>query len=506
MPILTKIVSSLLSARLRAIDRFKRNPIEVQHNQFVKLVQNLAATPYGVACNIEAKSSLADFQKNIPVNEYDNLRPTIEEMVADGQNRLWTSPARWYAKSSGTTSERSKFIPISSESLYNCHYRGTRDVVALHLASYPSSNIFSGKTLTLGGSHKLEGSCGAMVGDLSAILIENTPFVASFKRAPSKEIALMPDFEAKVAAICKTAASSNITAFAGVPSWNLVLLNAILDYTGKSNIYEVWPNIELFMHGGVSFLPYREIFEKIIPSPKMKYIETYNASEGFFAIQDNPADSAMLLMLDYEVFYEFLEVDKLDSLQDVVSLEGVRLGVNYAMMISTSGGLWRYLIGDTVQFTSLEPYRIKITGRTKQFINVFGEELMVDNAERAVAEASAVSSCVVRNYTVAPIFMQEKSKGGHQWLIEFEKEPADYVLFANTLDAALRRVNSDYDAKRTNNSTLDPPKIVYLKSGSFYEWMRSNGKLGGQHKIPRLSSSRKYVDELLAQGGLSGLI
>lgn len=496
MSLLTKAVSLTLGGRLRAIDRFMREPAQVQREQFDTLLRSLVRTPFGAACGVTERCGYGRFAEAIPIREYDELRPFVDRIRGGEGNILWDAPTRWYAKSSGTTAERSKYIPITAASLKHCHYRGAKDVMALYLRNNPKSDIFAGKTMTLGGSRRLESSDGVPTGDLSAILISNTPFYASFNRTPPPSVALIPEFEAKVEAICRRCSRERITSLAGVPSWNLVLLNRILEYTGKDNISEVWPHMELFMHGGVSFQPYREIFRRLIPSDDMHYMETYNASEGFFSIQDDPADDAMLLMLDYEIFYEFLPVADLDTPEKAVPLEGVEKGVNYAMIISTSGGLWRYMIGDTVMFTSTSPYKIKITGRTKQYINAFGEELMVDNAERAIGEAARATDAEVAEYTVAPVFMEADTKGAHQWLVEFKREPADMALFATELDGALRRLNSDYDAKRSGDTTLYAPRIETLPPGTFYRWMASRGKLGGQNKIPRLSPSRDYVEAL----------
>ena len=473
-----------------------RYPAQVQRVQLDSLVKMLVRTPFGAACGISEGCGYERFADAVPVRQYDELRPFVDRIRSGEGNILWPKPTRWYAKSSGTTAQRSKYIPITDSSLRNCHYRGAKDVMALYLRNNPRSRIFSGKTMTLGGSSRLESDDGVPTGDLSAILISNTPFYASFSRTPSSSVALIPDFETKVEAICRRCSRQRVTAMAGVPSWNLVLLNKVLEYCGKRNISEVWPHMELFIHGGVSFQPYREVFRRIIPSDNMHYMETYNASEGFFAIQDDPCDDSMLLMLDYEIFYEFLPVAALDDPSKAVPLTGVEKGVNYAMIISTSGGLWRYMIGDTVTFTSLSPYRIKITGRTKQYINAFGEELMVDNAERAIVEAARASGAEVADYTVAPIFMEADTKGAHEWLVEFDKEPDDMALFGRELDKALRALNSDYDAKRNGDTTLYPPRIEPLPSGTFYRWMASRGKLGGQNKIPRLSPSREYVEAL----------
>lgn len=498
MSLATKIVKIALSGRLEEIDRFREFPLEVQSQQFQYLIKNLAETEYGRVHRIQADSTLEYFKENTPVATYETLLNYIEECRSGHPGILWTAPIKWFAKSSGTTNDKSKFIPVSRESLYGCQFQGGRDALAFVTKNYPEHTIFNGKTLTLGGSHAIDRDNPEIrSGDLSAIMIQHTPFYAHMKRAPKTETALIADFETKIQRICRETVDQHITAFAGVPSWNLVLMNRILEYTGAANILEVWPDMELFIHGGVAFEPYREQYERIIPSPAMKYVETYNASEGFFAIQDDPASNDMLLMLDYGIFYEFLPVKEMDDPSKAVSLADVRAGENYAMIISTSGGLWRYLIGDTVTFTSVNPFRIRITGRTKQFINAFGEEIIVENADGAIQKACETTGAVISDYTAAPVYMDETAKGVHQWLIEFARMPADMELFTDTLDRFLQSVNSDYEAKRRNNSTLNRPEVIALKPGVFYEWMRQRGKLGGQNKIPRLSNDRKYVEPLL---------
>jgi hypothetical protein len=407
---------------------------------------------------------------------------------------------KWFAKSSGTTSEKSKFIPVPQTYLDGCHYRGPKDVLTFHLNRYPDSNILTGKGLTLGGSHQVVNlGANTYCGDLSAILIENAPFLAELIRLPSREVALIADFEQKIRCIAEQTIHENVVQFAGVPSWNLVLMRYLLHYTGKQTLLEIWPQLELFIHGGVSFAPYREQFQNLIPSPAMRYMETYNASEGFFGIQDEPTDAAMLLMMDYGVFYEFIPMTSFDADNPCCcTVDDVQTGVSYAMVITTLGGLWRYVIGDTVEFTSLCPHKIKINGRIKHYINVFGEELVVDNAESALRTACMATNATIRDYTVGPVFMRGDSKGGHEWLIEFEDAPAELSTFTTLLDQALCAANSDYEAKRHHNVTLDPPLLRSLARGTFYRWMSSRGKLGGQHKVPRLYNTREYLDELLA--------
>ena len=407
--------------------------------------------------------------------------------------------SRWFAKSSGTTNDKSKFIPVSKQSLESIHFRGIKDVFALYLKDNPDSRVLSGKSLTLGGSHQINNlNNKSYYGDLSAILIENTPFWSDFYRTPSVDVALIGEFEEKVERIIEESLHENVTSLAGVPSWLLVLLKKILEHTGKSNILEVWPEMEVFIHGGIKFEPYREQYQKLIPSEGMNFMETYNASEGFFAIQDDPECDDMLLMLDYGIYYEFIPMENFyDENPPALSLSEVELGKNYAMVISTNGGLWRYIIGDTVKFTNRKPYKIKITGRTKQFINAFGEELIVDNAEEALKLATERTNSVILEYSAGPVFMGEDKKGAHQWIIEFEKEPADPELFVSVLDHGLKTLNSDYEAKRHKNLTLERPDLVIARKGLFYTWMKERGKAGGQNKIPRLANERKYLEELL---------
>lgn len=493
------IINGIFSYRMAEIEKFKRDPLTTQYFEFVKLTKHLSRCGYGIERGVKDKISYDDFTKAVEVTSYDEIEPYISRSRMGEESLLWDSPIKWYAKSSGTTSSKSKFIPVSQDSIFKCQYKGMRDVLAFAAHSNHNFNIFRGKTLTLGGAHTLDqlSTNGAHSGDLSSILIEHTPKLASLFRAPSKEIALEPDFHKKVELIAKSCSTQNITAFAGVPSWNLVMLEAVLEHTGKSNICEVWPNIELFMHGGISFTPYRDTYKKLFPSPDMKYIETYNASEGFFAVQDDYDSSDMLLMLDYGVFYEFLPTSLLDDMSKVIPLDDVKLGVNYAMIITTNGGLWRYMIGDTVKFTSLDPYKIKITGRTKHYINAFGEEIIVDNSDVAITKAAEMTGAVVLEYSAGPVYMALNEKGRHEWIVEFSKEPDSFDEFCVILDKTLQSVNSDYEAKRTNNTTLHAPIVRSVASGTFYGWMKTRGKLGGQNKIPRLANNRVYIDSIL---------
>jgi hypothetical protein len=495
----------MFKSRLTEIDGFRKNPAAAQERQLLQSVERSQDSEFGLQHDFSSIRSVEAYQQRVPLHHSGNLRPLIERMMQGEGNVLCSEEVKWFAKSSGTTTEKSKFIPVPQCSLDSCHYRGAKDVLTFYLNRYPDSNILTNKGLTLGGSHQVV-SIGASTycGDLSAILIENAPLITELVRTPSREVALIADFGEKVRRIAEETLSENVVQFVGVPSWNLVLMRYLLRYAGKSNLLEVWPQLELFVHGGVSFAPYREQFRDIIPSPDMRYLETYNASEGFFAIQDDLGDSSMLLMLDYGIFYEFIPMSEFGSASPTCrTVADVQMGVSYAMVITTNGGLWRYVIGDTVEFTSLFPHKVKITGRTKHYINVFGEELVVDNAENALRTACAATNASIRDYTVAPVFMRGDEKGGHEWLIEFEQPPADLAVFATLLDQALCAANSDYEAKRKCNTTLNMPIVRSLASGTFYRWMTQRGKLGGQNKVPRLYNTREYVEQLnrLSEGG-----
>lgn len=494
MPLINRLVSARLRGRLRAIERFKEDPIGTQNRQFELLSQNQNR----YLAQFGDVTSYEKFHSVVPIVTYEEFSEDIDKALHGDHEAIWSGEKfRWAAKSSGTTASASKYIPINKRYLQNCHYRGGRDSLALFLSNNPHSKAVTGKGLTLGGSAKIEIEGGLKTGDLSAILIENTPPPTSWIREPKTKVALISDFEEKIEAICKATARKNVTSFAGVPSWNLILMQRILEYTGKKSIHEVWPNMSVFFHGGIAFEPYREEYKKIFTSPDMRYMETYNASEGFFAMQDDPGDRAMLLMLDYEIFYEFIPMSSLYDHSTAVPLSEVKTGVNYAMIISTSSGLWRYLIGDTVEFTSTSPYKIKITGRTKSYINAFGEEIIVDNADRAIKSASDATGTAVKEYTAAPIFMEGKEKGAHEWIIECNIEESLKELFVETLDRTLQSVNSDYAAKRSNNATLNAPVIHFAPSGTFTKWLDSRGKLGGQNKVPRLSNDRTHLDKIL---------
>ena len=498
MPLINSIISWFNVKRLHQIELFKKYPGNVQREMFIKLIRQAENTEWGKKYHYKDIATINQYQARVPIQTYEDIVPYVDLQRSGKQNVLWPSEIKWYAKSSGTTSEKSKFIPVSPESLEECHFRGGKDVMALYTRQFPDSLVLRGKSLTLGGSHQINNySTQSYYGDLSAILIENLPFWANFIRTPSAEIALIPDFEEKVEKITKIAIKENVTNIAGVPSWNLVLLKHILDTTGNDNLLDVWPNLELFVHGGVSFTPYREQFRKIIPSTHMNYLETYNASEGFFGIQDDLNDSSMLLMLDYGVFFEFIPLNKLsDPNPPAYTVEEVEKDVNYAIVISTNGGLWRYMIGDTIVFTSLTPHKFKITGRTKYFINAFGEEVILDNAENALMTACKHTGAQISDYTAGPIYMSDDAKGSHEWLIEFENEPEDLERFTDVLDKALCSINSDYEAKRYKNATLVKPTVTAVPKGTFYQWFQTKGKVGGQHKMPRLANDRKYIDEV----------
>ena len=468
-----------------------------------RLTSKAERTEWGREHGFASLRTYEDFAASSPVNTYEDLKLAIDRMRQGERDVLWPGQVRWYAKSSGTTNDKSKFIPVSQDGLKDTHYAGGRDAVAWYLGNNPHSRIFDGKALILGGSHASNYNLkNSLVGDLSAILIENINPLVNLVRVPKKETALLSDFELKRDRIAHEAIKENVTNLSGVPSWMLSVMNRVLEITGKDNLSEVWPNLEMFFHGGVAFTPYREQYRKLIPSANMHYMETYNASEGFFGIQDDPSDLSMSLMLDYGVFYEFIPMDELESPNPhVVPLWGVETGRNYAMLISTSSGLWRYMIGDTVRFTGKDPYKFVITGRTKFFINAFGEELIVDNAEAGLAEACRQTGAQVLEYTAAPVFMDGEGKCRHQWLVEFAKEPADIALFARILDETLQHVNSDYEAKRYKDITLQPLELVAARKGLFHDWLASKGKLGGQHKVPRLSNNRVHIEEMLAFNG-----
>ncbi len=503
MSVTSKIFRLLSSNILETLDQNRKDPERFQNNWFGNITSHGEKSSFGKEHGIHAGMSYESYAGRVPLRSYDMLESYIERVRRGEQDVLWDTPVAWFAKSSGTSSAKSKFIPVTSESLNTCHYAGMRKMLATYIRNTPSSGIFDGDALTLGGSVTPDelGSGTTKYGDLSAILLSNSPFWVELRRVPDKKTALIADFEEKVVHICRNAHKYNVTNFSGVPSWNLVLMKRILEFTGKTDLHEVWPNLELFMHGGINFEPYRREYRNII-SGNMNYMENYNASEGYFAFQDEPGDNSMLLLTDNGIFYEFIPLDKLEkaingSFTSFETIGTIRTGINYALVITTNGGLWRYLIGDSIMFTSLKPHKFIITGRTQLYINAFGEELMIHNAEKALSEACRIHDASVSNYTVAPVFMADGNKGYHQWLIEFSAEPYNLAEFTETLDNELRKANSDYDAKRHNNTTMQMLQIVPVKKGVFYKWMLSRGKLGGQNKVPRLSNTRTYVTELL---------
>ena len=496
---LTSIIGKFFVPRQHELERHLGGGEALQRQVLAHLVAEAKDTEYGRNHLFSATRGYDDFARNVPVNTYEELKGDIDRMRHGEADVLWPGRVRWYAKSSGTTNDKSKFIPVSPQGLKDTHYRGGQDCVALYLRNNPKSRMFDGRGLILGGSHSPNYNLpGTLVGDLSAILIENINPLVNLVRVPKKQTALLADFEVKRDRIARETIGKNVTNLSGVPSWMLSVLTRVMELTGKQHLEEVWPGLEVFFHGGVAFTPYRHQYEQLITSPQMHYMETYNASEGFFGLQDDPADKAMLLMLDYGVFYEFIPMDEFGSDNPtVVPLWGVETGRNYAMLISTTSGLWRYVLGDTVSFTSTNPYKFIITGRTKCFINAFGEELIVDNAEQALAYACRETGAEVSDYTAAPVFMDGKAKCRHQWLIEFARQPEDMGRFAALLDSRLQQLNSDYEAKRFKDITLQHLEVVVARRGLFNDWLRLKGKLGGQHKIPRLGNSRDIIEQLL---------
>ena len=496
---LTSIVRNAFLSRQKELERHDNEAEELQAGVLKYLLANGRHTAYGRQHGMGGMNGYEDFAAGVPLNTYEELKAGIDRMRHGEANVLWPGVVKWYAKSSGTTNDKSKFIPVSHDGLKNLHYKGGTDAVALYLRNNPKSRMFDGKGLILGGSHSPNYNVrNSIVGDLSAILIENINHLANLVRVPKKQTALLSDFEVKRDRIAHETLHKNITNLSGVPSWMLSVLTRVMELSGKQHLQEVWPNIEVFFHGGVAFTPYRKQYEQLITTPHMHYMETYNASEGFFGLQSDPTDPSMLLMLDYGVFYEFIPMDEFDNPHPtVVPLTGVQVGVNYAMVITTSCGLWRYIIGDTVKFTSTNPYKFVITGRTKSFINAFGEELIVDNAEQGLAYACQKTGAEVLEYSAAPVFMDGNAKCRHQWLIEFSRQPDNLQAFAQALDSKLQQLNSDYEAKRYKDITLQHLEVIQARAGLFNDWLKSRGKLGGQHKVPRLSNSRTTMEQLL---------
>ena len=498
--IINSFISWLMKKRMHQIELFMKYPHDVQAEWLMKLINAAQNTEWGKSYDYKSIRNRDTFRKRVPVQDYESVKPYVQRLMQGEQNILWNTEIKWFAKSSGTTSDKSKFIPVSLESLEQCHYRGGKDMLSLYCSNYPETELFSGKGLAMGGSHSvISVDNESYYGDVSAIIMQNLPYWAEFIRTPNLEIALMNEWEEKLNKMADATISENVTSLSGVPSWTLVLLRYILEKTGKKNIHEVWPNLEVFFHGAVSFTPYREQFKAIIPSSKMHYLETYTASEGFFGIQDQRSSQDLLLMLDYGIYYEFMPMEEEGKEEpQTLSLSEVKTGINYALVITTNAGLWRYKIGDTVQFTSLSPYRIKISGRTKHFINAFGEELIIDNADKALKTACQKSGAAIKEFTAAPVFFSDKSSGAHEWLIEFENAPDNLDYFTEALDNALKSLNSDYEAKRYKNKVLGMPLVKSMQQGTFYNWLKSKNKLGGQYKIPRLSNDRKYVEEIIS--------
>ena len=498
IPIVNSIASWFLKKRFHQIELFLKYPNEVQNELLLDLIDEARDTEFGKTYEFSTIKDYKTFAERVPITTYETYEHLIERSRLGEQNIFWPKPIKWFAKSSGTTNSKSKFIPVSTESLEDCHYAAGKDLLCMYLNNNEDSQMFTGKSLRLGGSKELYQENGTVFGDLSAILIDNMPFWAEFSSTPSSKVSLMSDWEYKMQAIVDETIQENVTSLTGVPSWMLVLLNNVLESTNKKSLFDIWPNLEVYFHGGVSFIPYVDQYKAILPKKSFRYYEIYNASEGFFAIQDKNNSSELLLMLDYGIFYEFIPMDTYGTKDEkVIPLSDVEKDKNYAVIITTNAGLWRYKIGDTVRFTSINPYRIKVSGRTKHHINVFGEELIIENAEDALKKVCKKTEAEIVDFTAAPIFMHGKEKGAHEWLIEFKTPPKDLNYFNELLDNALKSLNSDYEAKRYNNMTLNKPTIHIARQHLFYDWLKQNDKLGGQHKVPRLSNTRDYMDELL---------
>lgn len=507
LDLVNSFISWRMKKRFHQIELFMKYPSEVQNELLFSLLDTAKFTEWGEKFGFKDIGTYEDFKNNVPLNSYESIQEDVERMRNGEQNITWPTEIKWFAKSSGTTSAKSKFIPVSPEAIEDCHFKGGKDLLSIYCNNNPETSIFSGMSLRLGGSTFMNNKDNnSFYGDLSAIIIENLPFWVEMRSTPNNKISLMDEWEAKIEAIANTSIKEDVSSLAGVPSWMLVVAKKILDKTGKNNLHEVWPNLEVYMHGGVNFGPYRKQFQALLPNKNFNFLETYNASEGFFGIQDLSNSEELLLMLDYGIFYEFIPMDEYQSENsNTISLSQVELGKNYAVVISTNAGLWRYIIGDTVKFSSIDPYRIKISGRTKHFINAFGEELIIENAEDALKIACNKSKSEVLEYSAAPIYMNNNESGAHQWLIEFSKAPEDLSYFGEVLDQALKGLNSDYEAKRHKNMALKEPIIIVAKKGLFYKWLKEKGKLGGQHKVPRLANNRIYMDELLSINSLQAV-
>lgn len=502
MKLLSPAISRLARLRLRLIELWTSQPVAAQREVLQELVTAAQYTEFGRKYRFSQLFSVKTFKQTVPVHEYDDLKPYISRMMEGEENILWNTPIEWFAKSSGTTSDKSKFIPVSKESLESNHFQASKDVLTMYYKNFPDSDLLTGKGLVIGGSHQVNKlNENIQYGDLSAVLMQNSPVWSSWIRTPELRIALMDEWEGKIEQLALSTIQENVTSISGVPTWTLVLIKRILEISGRQTLAEVWPQLELYLHGGVSFTPYREQFKRLI-GKDINYLETYNASEGFFAAQESPGDEGLLLFTNHGIFYEFMPIDEYGKqFPFTVGLGKVQVNINYALVISTTGGLWRYIVGDTVQFTSLRPYKIKVSGRLKHYMNAFGEEVIVDNTDKAIAVASEKTGAVVNDYTAAPVYFSSNNNGAHEWLIEFEKAPADLNQFTEALDDALKTFNSDYEAKRYKDIALRMPVLRALPRGTFNEWLKSKGKLGGQHKVPRLSNERTLLEEIWQLAG-----
>lgn len=500
MKVIGSILTWVMKKRIHQIELFMKYPHEVQEEWRRKLLNTARNTEIGKKYDFESITSEEEFKSRVPVQNYDQIKDYIDRLLKGEQNLLWPSEVKWFAKSSGTTSDKSKFIPVTQEALEECHFKGGKDMLSIFCNNRPDNQIFSGKALMMGGSNTVnQMNPDSFYGDLSAVIMKNLPFWADMLRTPEKKVALMEDWEEKIDRMAKEVAKEDVTNISGIPTWTMVLARRILEDHKTDNLLDIWPNLELYLHGAVSFKPYREQFKSIIPSDKMYYLETYNASEGFFGIQDFPNSEELLLMLDYGIYYEFIPIDQAEeAFPTSYNLSQVELNTNYVIVITTNAGLWRYRIGDTIKFTNLNPYRIQISGRTKHFINAFGEELIIDNAEQALRKACSETGAVIKDYTAGPVyFSEEGAKGCHEWLIEFVTEPKNLERFTEILDQGLKASNTDYHGKRKKDMALTMPKVHSVPKDTFYNWLKSRGKLGGQHKVPRLANDRKYLDPIL---------
>lgn len=501
MGLLNSILTWVMKKRIHQIELFMKYPHEVQEELFRKLIQTGAQTEFGRKYRFNEIETYEQYRERVPIHSYEEIFPYVERLLHGEQNILWPTEIKWFSKSSGTTNARSKFIPVSQEALEDCHFKGGKDLLSIYVNNFPNTRLFDGKGLAVGGSHQIneyDHTSSSFYGDVSAVILQNLPHWAQIIRTPSLETALMGNWEEKIEKMARETSKVNVTNIAGVPTWTVLLIQRVMELERTNNIMDVWPQLEVFFHGAVSFMPYKSLFKSLIPNENMRYWEIYNASEGFFGIQDMSDRDELLLMLDYGIFYEFIPMDEIGKeFPKAVSLDGVELEKNYAMVISTNAGLWRYSIGDTIKFTSTSPYRIKISGRTKHFINAFGEEVIIENAEAAIARACELTGAEIDNFTAAPIYLNEGKKGSHEWIIEFKVSPRNLDEFTIALDKSLREINSDYDAKRSGDLALITPTIHSVRSGTFYNWMKKRGKLGGQNKVPRLSNTREYVDDIL---------